>query len=239
MPTSERRASDLLFDEIMLSRNSLRRQNIELVKVACDQMEKDKVVISAAEVARRTGDAGPAYSTLVNKDSRLGEYIKCRIVEQAALPKQPRSESHSLANDTSDPVLKAQIRDLESTVRWQRKENIGIRHLVKHLSPGVDIDKALAKATSGQNLSLVAAMAPALAATAAPVDNALRGVLLKLMDHLVSDRAYRETRGRLTINLKPVLSQQEMGVYKKASGLSDEDWTRRYGHGVEEQDGER
>lgn len=234
MPSAERRASDVLFDEIVASRNSGRRENIRAIKTVCDQMERDRVVISAAEVTRRCGDNGPAYSTVSNKGSKLGEYIKLRMTEQAAsLTPTPRSD-RSLADTVLDPVLAAQIRDKEDTARWVRKENKGLRNLLKNLSPGFDIDAALARVTQGAAPVLIEAKPPTDS-----IDNEIRGVLLRLMDHLIGDRQYEILRGRLTINRKGILGERELAVYRKASGLSDDEWQRRYGSDQGESHGKR
>lgn len=145
---SERRASDVLYDEIAASRNSIRRGNIAAIKEVCDQMEKDGVQIAASEVVRRCGPNGPAYSTVSNTGSKLGEYIKLRINEQAARV-QAVPKSGSIADTVLDPVLQAQIRDKESVARWLQKENDALRKLFKTLRPGVDIDTAIAAATKG------------------------------------------------------------------------------------------
>lgn len=234
LPSAERRASDILFDEIVASRNSGRRENIRAIKTVCDLMEHDRVVISAAEVTRRCGDNGPAYSTVSNKGSRLGEYIKLRMTEQAAsLPSTPRSD-RSLADTVLDPVLAAQIRDKEDTARWVRKENKGLRNLLKNLSPGFDIDAALARITQGAASVLIEAKPPTNS-----IDNEVRGVLLRLMDHLIGDRQYEILRARLTINRKGILDERELAVYRKATGLSDDEWQRRYGSDQGESHGKR
>ena len=80
----DRRASDILFDDLAGSRNSIRRENIRVIKEVCDLMEKDGVPIAAAEVVRRCGPNGPAYSTVCNTGSKLGEYIRLRVDEQAS-----------------------------------------------------------------------------------------------------------------------------------------------------------
>jgi len=220
-----RRASDILYYELFASRNSIRRENIRIIKQVCDQMEKDRVAITVAEVVRRGGDNGPAYSTVSNQGSKLGEYIKMRIAEQAAsLPKSKGGEQ-TLADTVSDPVLAAQIRDKESSARWFQKENTALRHLLKTLSPGVDIDGALTRATKGQPFAL-----PAPQHVAQPaISNELGGILLKLMDHLIRERQYVEMRGRLTINHKAILDPRELQVYQQACGLSEDDWKKRYG----------
>lgn len=81
----ERRASDVLYDEIAASRNSIRRENIRAIKVVCDRMENDGVQIAAAEVVRRCGHGGPAYSTVCNTGSKLGEYIRLRVVDRKSV----------------------------------------------------------------------------------------------------------------------------------------------------------
>lgn len=223
--SAQRRASDILYEEIFASRNSNRRENIRVIKVVCDQMEKDRVVINAAEVSRRCGENGPAYSTISNKGSALGEYIKLRMTEQVATLKPVASGERSLADTVFDPVLAAQIRDKESTARWFRKENTALRHLLKSLTPGFDIDGALARVAKGQATTLIENKAP----SADSVSNELKGLLLKLMDHLIGERQYEELRGRLTINRKIVLDPRELQVYRQTSGLSDDEWQKRYG----------
>lgn len=223
--TDTRRASDILYDEIFASRNSVRRENIRIIKQVCDQMEKDRVAITAAEVVRRGGDNGPAYSTISNKGSMLGDYIKQRIAEQASSLPQQKGGEHNLADNISDPVLAAQVRDKESTARWFQKENTALRHLLKSLSPGVDIDAALTRATKGQPIALAAPQP----ATKALGSAELGGALLSLMDHLVRERQYVEMRGRLTINHKAVLDPREFQVYCQACGLTEAEWQQRYG----------
>lgn len=223
-PTPERRASDVLYDDIAASRNSIRRENIRLIKLACDQMEKDKIAISAAEVSRRCGENGPAYSTISNAGSKLGDYVRLRITEQAAMVAPSAGTSRSVADAVADPVLQAQIRDRESTARWLAKENAGLRALFKSLRPGVDIDSLLRGSPSAPTGAQIGAP------SRSPLDSQeLRGMLLKLMDHLVSARQYRELRGRLTINGKVVLDARELQVLREATGLTDEAWKSRFG----------
>jgi hypothetical protein len=231
-PTSSRRASDVLYDEVAASRNSLRRENIRLIKEVCNRMEKDKVSISVAEVVRRCGADGPAYSTVSNQGSQLGDYIKLRIAEQAAnLGTATRAQS--LADTVSDPVLQARIRDTESTARWVNRENDGLRALLKTLRPGVGIDALIRKAADPPSTAPANHELPA--PSTEPDKKEVGGVLLKLMDHLVNSRQYRQTRRRLTINGKIVLDPRELKVYREATGLTEEAWEARYGE--EEQRG--
>lgn len=218
----KRRASDILYDEIFASRNSGRRENIRVVKDVCDQMERDRVAITAAEVSRRGGENGPAYSTISNKGSRLGEYVKLRMTEQAASQRQHLRREQDLSETISDPVLAAQIRDKENIARWVQKENSALRQLLKSLSPGVDIDAALSRATKGQ--ALIFAREPSASGGSAE----LSGVLLKLIDHLIRDRLYVEMRGRLTINHKAILDPRELSTLRQACGLTNEEWQLRY-----------
>jgi hypothetical protein len=219
----ERRASDVLYDEIAASRNSIRRENVRIIKEVCDQMQKDGVQIAAAEVVRRSGPNGPAYSTVSNIGSKLGDYIKLRINEQASLVKVVAKGS-SLADHVLDPVLQAQIRDKESTARWLQKENSALRTLLKTLRPGVDIDVAIANATKGGQFLLLRSPVEPTNASA----ELLAPSLLKLMDHLVGGRQYSFDKGRLTINKKVILDPAQMGAYRDATNLSLADWTRRY-----------
>lgn len=224
----DKRASDVLHDEIASSRSSLRRENIRLIKEICDWMEKDKVLITAAEVVRRCGTGGPAYSTVSNQGSQLGEYIRLRITEQAAgKAASAPGGNKSLADTVSDPVLQARIRDTESKARWVTRENNGLRTLLKTLRPGVDIDGLIRRASEPSQPKPVKSASPA--PLPGPDKAELSGVLLKLMDHLVSSRQYKETRGRLTINGKIVLDARELRTYREASGLSEESWQARYG----------
>lgn len=223
--TPSRRASEVLYDEIATSRNSLRRANILLIKEVCDRMEKDKAPITVAEVVRRCGKGGPAYSTVSNQGSQLGEYIKLRITEQAAGAGAP-GVKQGLADTISDPVLKARVRDTESVARLVTRENDALRALFKTLRPGVDIDGLIRRASESPQPETATPTLPAPPSD--PNKNEVRGLLLKLMDHLVSSRQYRETRGRLTINGKIVLDVRELKTYREASGLSEEAWQARY-----------
>lgn len=223
---ASRRASDVLYDEIASSRNSLRRENIRLIKAVCERMEKDKAPLSVAEVVRRCGVAGPAYSTVSNQGSKLGEYIKLRIIEQAANPGMTIG-AKSLAETVSDPVLQARILDTESTARWVTRENDGLRALLKTLRPGVDIDGLIRKASNQPSPTPAKPELPA--PSHGPDRREVGGLLLKLMDHLVSSRQYKQTRGRLTINAKVVLDPRELKIYREATGLTEAEWEARYG----------
>lgn len=222
---AEQRASDILYDEIASSRNSLRRENIRLIKLACDQMEKDRIAISAADVVRRCGADGPAYSTVSNKGSPLGEYVRQRIAEQASPQQRGASVNSSIADAMLDPVLQAQVRDKESAVRWLTKQNAGLRSLLKSLRPGVDIDRMLRGEPADETPKSFDAPQRASIAD----NHELKGALLKLMDHLIGSRQYKELRGRLTINGKVVLDARALQVFTAACGLSEEEWSARYG----------
>lgn len=219
----ERRASDVLYDEVAASRNSIRRGNIAAIKEVCDLMEKDGVQIAAAEVVRRCGPNGPAYSTVSNTGSKLGEYIKLRVTEQASRVKGV-SKSGSLADTVIDPVLQAQIRDKESVARWLQKENDALRTLFKTLRPGVDIDGAFANVTKGGQPFLL--NPPSNSEPLA--DEQVAAALLKLMDHLVGGRQYTFLKGRLTINKKVVLEATDVAAYRRGTGLTEADWQQRY-----------
>lgn len=224
--TSSRRSSDVLHDEISTSRNSLRRENIRAIKVVCDLMEKNKAPITVAEVVRRCGEGGPAYSTVSNQGSQLGEYIKLRITEQAAGACAP-GRKQGLADTISDLVLQARVRDIESVARLVSRENDGLRALFKTLRPGLDIDGLIRRASESPQPEAATPTLPA--PPLGPDKNEVSGLLLKLMDHLVSSRQYRETRGRLTINGKIVLGTRELKTYRECTGLSEKAWQARYG----------
>ena len=214
-----------MYDELSGSRNSVRRENIRVIKEACDRMEKDGVPMSAAEVVRRCGPDGPAYTTVSNTGSKLGEYIKLRMSEQATRVRGG-TPADSLADGVLDPVLQAQIRDKESVARWLQKENSALRSFLKTLKPGVDIDSAIAGAAkNGGQLLFAASAATALLTGDAGVSPAL----LKLLDHLVGSRQYVLMNGRLTINKKVVLDAADLEAVRKATQLSQEAWDRRYG----------
>jgi hypothetical protein len=223
-----------LYGEIASSRNSLRRENIRLIKEVCNRMEEDKVLINVAEVVRRCGEGGPAYSTVSNQGSQLGEYIRLRITEQAAGSSAP-SGKQSLADTVSDPVLQARVRDTESTARWVTRENDALRAVLKTLRPGVDIDGLIRKSSEPPLSEPATSALPAL--PRGPDKTEVGGLLLKLMDHLVSSRQYKETRGRLTINGKVVLDPRELKVYREATGLTEEAWEARYSHIEQKGDG--
>lgn len=221
---SERRASDVLYDELSASRNSVRRENIRVIKETCDRMEKDGVPMSAAEVVRRCGADGPAYTTVSNTGSKLGEYIKLRMSEQAARIKRV-PPSNSLADGVLDPVLQAQIRDKESATRYLQKENSTLRSLLKNLRPGVDIDSAIASSSrTGKQPLFVANTATNPVAN----EDDVAVALLKLMDHLVGSRQYVVVKGRLTINKKVILDAGDLLAVRNATKLTKAAWDSRY-----------
>lgn len=222
----DRRASEVLYKEIVASKNSLRRNNIEALKKVCDLMEKDGVPISLAEVVRRTGEHGPKYSTVSNKGSSLGEYVRLRISEQTARTTKPAHDARSsVADFLQDPVLQARVRDTESVARYIKRENVALRSLLKNLSPGVDIDRVIA---SGPNSSGAVNIQIEGLKEEKSVNSAIGGVILKLLDHLISERLYQIYRGRLTVNNKPILSPQEVEVLRKATGLEEHEWLTRF-----------
>lgn len=220
-----RRASEVLYDELATSRNSIRRENIRLVRAACDQMERDGVQMSAAEIARRCGENGPAYSTISNSGSQLGDYVRLRITEQAARRTPVPGARRSVADGVADPVLQAQMRDLESVKRYLTRENSGLRALLKGLRPGVDIDRLL----RGDAKPTEARLTGAEKALPSVDVHEVRGALLKLIDHLVGARQYKLHRGRLTINGKVVLDPGEVEALRRTTNLSDDEWGTRYG----------
>ena len=222
IPTTDRRASEVLYDEISKSRNSVRRDNVRALRKVCDQMEKDKVPMTVAEVVRRCVEAGPAYSTVSNKGSPLGEYVRLRIVEQGSV-RATRTAKESIADTVTDPVLQAQIREKEETAKWVSRENNGLRILLKNLRPGVDIDKLLENPQAGvPTLQVV----PVIAQRES--DPELGGALIKLVSHLINDRNYRELKGRFTINGKIVLGTDELAAVRRATGFTDEEWNVRF-----------
>lgn len=216
-----RRASDVLYDELILSRNSIRRENARRIKKVCDQMEKDRVTIMAAEVVRRCGDAGPAYSTVSNKGSKLGAYISLRMTEQGAgRPSQdPRK---SIADNVADPVIQAQIRDKEATAKFLARENSGLRNLLKNLRPGIEIDDILREANKTPGVAAL----PKIESNA--LDPEVGSAILKMCAHLIGARNYAELGGRLTINGKIVLDPSEYSALRRATGLSVEEWKTRF-----------
>lgn len=218
-----RRASEVLYDEVENSRNGPRRENIRLLRKVCDQMEKDNVQMSMAEVVRRAAEFnGPAYSTVSNAGSKLGEYVQLRIVEQGARVTK-RMGQQSLADSVTDPVLQAQIRDKEDTARWVGHENNGLRNLLKSLRPGIDVDGMLQRGIT----ELKPPEPPKLELS--QVDPEASAAILKLLTHLIGSRNYIELRGRLTINAKVVLDASEYSALRKATGISEEDWPKRFG----------
>lgn len=223
--SKDRRASDILYDEISASRNSIRRENIRLIKNVCEQMEKDGIQISVAEVVRRCGPDGPAYSTVSNIGSKLGDFVKLRIDEQVSFVKS-NSAHRSLSDSVIDPVLQAQIRDKESTARWLQKENSALRSLLKSLRPGVDIDGAIANATKGAQMLVLGPSDQSCDAS----NETLANCLLKLMDHLVGSRQYTFDKGRLLVNKKVVLDAHQTAAFSAATKLSSTDWSARYQH---------
>lgn len=224
--SAELAPSDSLYEHLSASRNSLRRENIKNIKAVCDQMQKDKVPITPAEVAKRCVKlfGGPASSTITNTNSPLGEYIRLRKLEQKAEGNGEDGEQIPLSETVNDPILAAEVQLLEEKNRMLRLENHAIRNLFKKITD-FDIDKELKGVSKGNNV--IAIRTPSSARP--ELDDELQAVLLKLMDHLFGDRQYESYRGRFAINRKMILTPAEYGLYRRATGLSDEDWIKRYG----------
>lgn len=220
--TADRSASALLYDELSSSRNSTRRDNVKRLKDVCDLMERDRVVLSVAEISRRCEPHGPAYSTICNSGSRLGDYVRMRVDEQIANQPGRGTPRPGVAQAVADPLLAAQFRHLESTARLLKRENNSLRGLLKRLSPRIDIDAAINKAMSG------APLLPAQADASTPIPPGLSGAILRLIDHLIIERRYEQYKGRLTINRKIVLEVDQMEACRAAAGLDPDQWARRY-----------
>lgn len=223
--TDDRRASAVLYDQIIGSRNSLRRSNVEALKQICDRMEKDGISISAAEVVRRCGPDGPAYSTVSNKGSSLGDYVRLRMNEQTARMQKGPDRGRSLADQLQDPILQARAKDIEGQARWVQRENGALRSLLKSLTPGVDIDRALSSGPSAKGgVDLQSGRTSVV-----PTDPELGDAILTLVKHLIGERGYEIYRQRLCINKKPVLTLSQLQSLQKAVGLNEVDWNSRFG----------
>lgn len=222
----ERRASEMLFDEINSSKNSLRRRNIQALQRTCDLMEKDGVSITLAEAVRRSGDDGPKYSTVSNQGSTLGEYVRLRITEQtAARPTSAKNTSQSVADFLQDPVLQARVRDLEAVARFAKRENVAMRGLLKNLKHGLDIDQIISLGAGPDGELKLNAESPKQKSAANPE---LGAAILRLFDHLIGERQYSIYRGRLTINNKAILSPHELSLLRELTTLSEIDWNARF-----------
>lgn len=215
-----------LFERLRSSRNSLRRENASNVKAICDNMERDNVPITPSEVARRCIDlfGGPAPSTITNTNSQLGEYVRLRRLEQKSNVKGDKRVRPPLSGMVSDHVLASEIQILEEANRMLTLENHALRNLYKKIT-GFDIDKELRKAGRDKEVPTIGGHSE----SSLHIDQALQAVLLKLMDHLIAERQYESYRGRFVVNKKMVLSPPEYTLYRKAVGLTDEEWIKRYG----------
>ncbi len=211
---NQHRASEILYNELAASRNSVRRENAVALKRVCDQMEKDRVPMTVAEVVRRCGNAGPAYSTVSNTGSQLGDYVKLRMTEQAANMVPAAAGQGMLSDAIADPVLAAQVKDKESQARWLQKENTALRHLLKTLSPGLDIEGLISKGESRVILP------ESIQSEAQRIPTDLKEALTTLLSHLTQDRQYTVERGRLTINKKIVLNPAQLTALQRVIGLT-------------------
>lgn len=217
-------ASDLIFLQAKSSKYAKQREHIELIKNACDQMEKDNVRINLQQVVTRSGNDGPAYSTVAPKKSVLGAYIRARADEQLSKISARDSISDSISEGIRDPVLKAQIRDKESEAKWYRRQNVGLRNLLANLSPGLDVDAII----RGTTPSPSTAVQKNLLEDHSKISIELKSVIIKILDHLVGSRNYKEIRGKLTINSKIILDSQDMNILRAATGLTESQWNSRY-----------
>ena len=219
-----RSPSEMVYDSLISSKNSVRRTNAHNVKLVCDQMERDKVEITMSQVAQRCVEqfGQPAASTITNTGSKLGEYIRLRRDEQN-IDKKGVIERNVISSKLSDPVLAQEVKILEETIKQLRIENNGLRNAFRSLS--VDVDGGIRKLLRNESAEDCQTSTELQYPNSNPM---LSVALLKLIEHLAT-RNYQIFRGRFGINNKAVLSGQEFEALKNACNISESEWLARFG----------
>ena len=220
--------SQIAYEALISSQNSVRRGNANNVKLICDRMEKDKVEISLSQVAQRCVEqfGQPAISTITNTGSKLGEYIRLRKCEQN-VDKKGNIERNVVSGKLSDPVLAQEVKILEETAKQLRIENNALRNSFRSLT--VDIDGGIKRLFQTNNCIV---NDTSVAEPSLPIDEAVSPLLsiaiLRLFDHLAA-RNYQFFRGRYGVNNKTVLSSSELHALKQACNIPESEWVTRFG----------
>lgn len=223
-----RSPSEMVYDSLAGSMNSVRRTNAHNVKLVCDRMEQDKVEITMSKVAQRCMEqfGQPAASTITNTGSKLGEYIRLRRDEQN-IDRKGVIERNEVSSKLSDPVLAQEVKILEETIKQLRIENNGLRNAFRSLT--IDIDGGIRALLHSEASKESQATLTELKHTNDINANPLLSVaLLRLLEHL-SARNYQLFRGRFGINNKAVLSGPEFEALKSACNISESEWSARFG----------
>lgn len=223
-----RSPSEIAYDNLISSQNSVRRGNAHNVKLVCDQMERDGVEILLSQVAQRCIEqfGQPGTSTITNTGSKLGEYIRLRRSEQN-VDRKGVVERNAISNKLSDPVLAQEVKILEETVKQLRMENNGLRNAFRSLN--VDVDNGIKRLLQGGNTTDKETSNTELSVSNnRAVDPLLSNALLRLLEHLAS-RNYQLFRGRYGVNNKAVLSGPEFEALKSSCNISESEWAARFG----------
>lgn len=216
--------SDILYEKLCRSTNSLRRENAQNIKITCDHMESDGVEITLRGVAKRCLDSfgSPAISTVTNTGSELGEYIRLRR-QQQNIKKSNVIQKVGVSSRVQDPVLAQEVKILEETVKGLRNQNNALRVLIK--KAGIDIDGEIKHSlfsdrdrdTDGNNRQL----------PPPKLNPHMKSALMSLLKHL-SERGYTVFRGRYGINKKTVLTSAELDALKEVISISESEFSARY-----------
>lgn len=223
-----RSPSEIAYDNLVSSQNSVRRENAHNVKIICDQMERDGVEIMLSQVAQRCIEqfGQPATSTLTNTGSKLGEYIRLRRGEQN-VDRKGVVERNLTSSKLSDPVLAQEVKILEETVKQLRMENNGLRNAFRSLN--ADIDSGIKRLLQGGIATDNETPNKELSVQSVRVVNPLLSkALLRLLEHLAT-RNYQIFRGRYGVNNKAILSGPEFESLKSACNVSESEWAARFG----------
>lgn len=215
--------SEILYDELVSSANSNRRENAQNIKAICGLMDKDKVEITLSGVAKRclSTYGAPAVSTVTNTGSKLGEYVRLRKQEQK-IEKGKVTIERSVSAKLQDPVIAQEVKILEEMIKGLRNENNALRTLYKKLE--TDVDGGIKQILLSENS---AAINKTSQLNAPKYSSDLKDAVMSIFKHL-SDRGYGMYRGRFGINKSTVLTLAELKALKDVLGMSESEFHARF-----------
>ena len=220
---SSKSPSEILYDDLVSSANSNRRENAQNIKVICDLMDKDKVEITLSGVAKRclSTYGAPAVSTVTNTGSKLGEYVRLRKQEQK-IEKGTATIERSISAKLQDPVIAQEVKILEEMIKGLRNENNALRMLYKKLETDVDdgIKQILLSEHSGSINKTSQSNAPKYSSD-------LKDAVLSIFNHL-AERGYGMYRERFGINKSTVLTPAELKALKEVLDMSESEFHAKF-----------
>jgi len=223
MKKTTKAPSENLFNELNKSNNSKRRENLQNIKMVCNQMEKDGVPITLNSAAKRCLEmyGSPAVSTVTNTGSKLGEYVRLRRSEQN-ISNTNIIQKTGVSSKVQDPVLAQEVKILEEMVKALRNENNALRVTFKKLD--VDIDGDIHQVIYGHQTLKEVNNNPLPSTKHSPI---LKSAIISIFSHL-ADRGYGFYKKRYGINKKTLLTAAELDALKEVIDISESEFYARF-----------